>query len=190
MSRDRKGPTGREAIDEIETRLGDLFGALGNALNGVLDMANSEDARRPGGMERSFDLSKGPVRAQSSIRVRVGGLGGSEGEPERDLTQPVNKSKAGDDRASKPEPGIQTPVVDTYLDEDAWVLTAELPGIPEDAVKIQVTGQSMDISAEGVRSYKTRVDIPEGLDAESLSHTVTNGILELRGRISRPGDQP
>lgn len=190
MSRNSKGPTGRAAIEEMEERLGEVFGTLGGALKGVLEAAKSAE-QDGGGTERTFDFSSGPIRAQSSMRIRVGGvdLGESTRAPDRDITKPVNpdtaKPSAAESHASRPT--AREPLFDTYLENGAWMLTAEIPGIPEDAVQITVKGRSLELMANGHQTYRTVVEIPEGLDPASLQHTVTNGILELRGQIDQGG---
>lgn len=189
MGKDRKGPKGQEALDEIEARLGGLFGNLGNVLKDVIDLAQSDKARGDGGFERSFDLSNGPIRAQSAFRVRVGGLGGGQEAGDRDITTPVNDPPEAKPRARAARTDELEPNMDIFLDQGAWVLTAEVPGIPEDGVEIWVSGQVLEISATGAMSYRTQVAIPDGLDPDSLRHSVTNGILELRGRVSTDGTE-
>lgn len=186
MTRGRKGsgdgPTGREALDEIEVRLDGLLGSLGAALNGVLDMSKDPKA---GGFERNFDVSSGPVKAQSSIRVRVGGLGGTAAhEKDRDVTEPVNRPKDG----SASKDSAREPVVDTFLDDGSWVLTAEMPGIPEGAVSVDVESNRLILTAKGQQSYRADVEIPKGLDPSTLEYAVTNGILELRGQFKAGDD--
>ncbi|MEL6998757.1 MAG: Hsp20/alpha crystallin family protein [Pseudomonadota bacterium] len=186
MTRDRKDPSGREALEEIETRLGDLFGTLGTALNSVIDLANDAESRNGDGLERSFDVSNGAFRAQSSVRVRVGGLDGGSARDTRDVSKPVNQPKSRSTQDAKPS--AREPVIDTFTDEGYWVLTAEMPGIPEDAVSIKVDGNMLVLKAEGSQSYRTEVNIPPELDPESLEHAVTNGILEMRGRLRTTGE--
>lgn len=185
MTRDRKGQSGREALEDIEARLGDLFGTLGNALSSVIDMANDPRMMDGHGIEKSFDVSNGPVRAGSSIRVRVGGLSKSTRTAERDVKKPLNQPRS--QPHEKAQPSVREPIVDTLIDEGSWVLTAEMPGIPADAVTLEVTGSLLQITAEGAQVFRTQVEIPDGLDPDSLEHAVTNGILELRGRLSQTG---
>ncbi len=93
-------------------------------------------------------------------------------------------------------PGLAgTTTGDIRETDEAFVLCAEIPGIPKEAVEISVNGNLLTISAEqkeeagevdspqGYRrhykSFKHRYTIPSSVDAEKIEAHAENGILEV-----------
>ncbi|MEM8595053.1 MAG: Hsp20/alpha crystallin family protein [Pseudomonadota bacterium] len=209
MSNNRKGPKGREALEEIEARLGTVFGALGAALKGAVDVASTAETAGKEGVEFSRDRKGrgedgpdtggrgagiGPIRTHSSVRVRVGGL--DIGDPsetsdpeERDVTRPVNRPSSSSREpksAASEEPRPLT--LTTNLEDGMWIVTAEVPGVGGDQVSVSVEGGTLSIEASGIFHYRGTIATPPGLDTASLTHRVTNGILELSGAVT-PGER-
>jgi HSP20 family protein len=89
------------------------------------------------------------------------------------------------------------PALDVVEDGDSYVLRTDLPGVGEDKVNVEVEDNVLRISGE--RSAETSesregyyrlerssgtfarsVRLPEGVDAEGIEATYTDGVLELR----------
>lgn len=80
------------------------------------------------------------------------------------------------------------PLVDTSFDEKQNVLTitAEMPGISKEDVRVQLSEGLITIDAEkGSKKYHTEVPVDEELDADSSKATYANGILELKIKSKR-----
>ena len=78
---------------------------------------------------------------------------------------------------------IREPLVDTSFDEkdNLLTITAEMPGITKQDVKVELAEGLVTIHAEkGDKKYHTEVPVDEELDADSAKATYTNGILELK----------
>jgi HSP20 family protein len=80
---------------------------------------------------------------------------------------------------------VREPLVDTAFDEkdSSLTITAELPGITKQDVKLEIAEGLVTIHAEkGDKRYHTEIplDEDEQLDAETAKATYTNGILELK----------
>jgi HSP20 family protein len=78
---------------------------------------------------------------------------------------------------------IREPLVDTSFDEkdNLITITAEMPGITKQDVKVELAEGLVTIHAEkGDKKYHTEVPVDEQLDADSAKATYTNGILELK----------
>ena len=79
--------------------------------------------------------------------------------------------------------GVRQPLVDSVLDEKENTLriTAEMPGINKEDIKLNVTDQYVTIHAEK-EDKKYHADIPVNveLDESSAKASYTNGILELK----------
>jgi HSP20 family protein len=78
---------------------------------------------------------------------------------------------------------VREPLVDTAFDEkdSSLTITAELPGITKQDVKLEIAEGLVTIHAEkGDKRYHTEIPLDEQLDAETAKATYTNGILELK----------
>jgi len=125
-------------------------------------------------------------------------------EPARELhtiQQEFNRlfGSAFDSQTGRPVAAARrwTPAVDLVEDGDSYVLRADLPGVGEDQVSVEVEDNVLRISGErtseksesGAGYYRIErssgtfarsVRLPDGVDAEGIEATYTNGVLELR----------
>ena len=84
---------------------------------------------------------------------------------------------------------VRQPLVDTSLDEkdNTLTITAEMPGITKQDVKVAVDDGLVTISAEkGEKKYHTELPIDSELDSDTAKATYTNGILELKIKLKKP----
>jgi HSP20 family molecular chaperone IbpA len=182
------GPKAREALDEIEQRMGGLFGALSSALGEILARATEagEQAgtgKEPG--ERGFDTGPGPVRASGHVRIRTG-LGDAATSPGRDPAQPVNRGRPADPGradpapASAPPPAVRAAPAEAFRDGPDWVLVAEMPGAAAGSVTVTLEGARIRIAAAGPPAWSAEAALPPGADPAGQRLTVENGIVTLR----------
>jgi len=78
---------------------------------------------------------------------------------------------------------VREPLVDTAFDEkdNSLTITAELPGITKQDIKLETSEGLVMIHAEkDDKKYHTEIPVDEQLDAETAKATYTNGILELK----------
>jgi len=81
---------------------------------------------------------------------------------------------------------VRQPLIDTDFDtkENAIKITAEMPGISKQDVKVGVKEGLVTIHAEnGDRKYHAELPVEGDLDADTAKATYINGILELRIKI-------
>lgn len=84
---------------------------------------------------------------------------------------------------------VRQPLVDTNFDEkeNSLTITAEMPGITKQDVKVEVEDGLVTIHAEkGDKKYHTELPVASDLDADSAKATYTNGILELKIKLKNP----
>jgi HSP20 family protein len=89
------------------------------------------------------------------------------------------------------------PALDVWETGDEVVYAFDLPGIPEDAISIEVKDETLSVSAERTKAEETREDgfyrferrfgsfaravgLPQGVDQEQISARYENGVLEVR----------
>jgi HSP20 family protein len=78
-----------------------------------------------------------------------------------------------------PEVITRDPLVDVMLTESAIYLTAELPGVGGDDVRVGFDQGRLTIRAEGDRRYSSSIDLPADVDPDTLKHTFKNGVLDI-----------
>ena len=84
--------------------------------------------------------------------------------------------------------GVRAPLVDTALDgkQNTLKITAEMPGVNKEDVKIDVSGKYVSIHAEkGEKKYHADIPVDVELDDASAKATYSNGILELKIKLKQ-----
>jgi HSP20 family protein len=85
---------------------------------------------------------------------------------------------------------IKKPLVDTNFNEkeNTYVVTAEMPGVTKEDIKVSVSQQTVTIKADrGGKKYLAEIPLDVELDDASTKATYTNGIVEIKIRAK---DQP
>jgi HSP20 family protein len=85
--------------------------------------------------------------------------------------------------------GVREPLVDTKMDEkeNALIITAEMPGVTKQDIKVSVAEDYVSINAEkGEKKYQTTIPVSVELDDTSAKATYANGILELKIKLKEP----
>jgi HSP20 family protein len=89
------------------------------------------------------------------------------------------------------------PALDVWETDTEIVYAFDLPGIPEDAISIEVKEETLSVSAERVKteeatddgfyrferrfgSFARAVGLPQGVDQDQISARYENGVLEVR----------
>jgi HSP20 family protein len=78
------------------------------------------------------------------------------------------------------------PLVDTKIDEkeSALTITAEIPGVTKQDIKVNVAEDHVSIRAEkDEKKYHTDIPVNVALDDKSAKATYANGILELKIKL-------
>jgi HSP20 family protein len=95
------------------------------------------------------------------------------------------------------EHGLWSPAVEVRQDQNNLIVTAELPGINKDNVKVEVTNEGLAISGERRSEHEDKrqgyyrsersygrfyrlVPLPEGVDPEKAKAQFKEGVLEVQ----------
>ena len=96
------------------------------------------------------------------------------------------------------------PALDVWETPSEVVYAFDLPGIPEEAISIEVKDETLSVSAERQRTDETAEDgfyrferrygsfaravgLPQGVDQDSIAARYENGVLEVR--VPKPEEQ-
>ena len=100
------------------------------------------------------------------------------------------------DTATAPTPRRWLPATDLIESESHYVLRADLPGVSEDDINIELDNDVLTISGErkaehqdrkagyyrverASGSFRRSLRLPEGVDAEAISASFDRGVLEV-----------
>jgi HSP20 family protein len=85
--------------------------------------------------------------------------------------------------------GVREPYVETMVDEKngELVVTAEIPGVTKEDIKINATESSVEIEAErDDRKYRKVVALDAEVDPSSAKARYNNGVLEIKFKLKAP----
>ncbi len=90
------------------------------------------------------------------------------------------------------EPAIFSPSVDVEESDEMYLISADLPGLKKDNVKIEVSGNNLNISGERSKEVKSEgyyerahgrffrsFTLPENVDAKKVEAIFEDGVLRL-----------
>ncbi|NTU78728.1 MAG: Hsp20/alpha crystallin family protein [Chloroflexales bacterium] len=158
----------------IDLGFGGLFKNLGDLIDLVSDMADSAEAEG-GETTRSGEFQvKGlgdKARGVYGFSIRTGASGSPKVE------------RFGNIRATEEGPvvaDVREPLVDLFDEGDEILIVAELPGVSEAQVQVELHDDILSVTTSGDRRYAKEILLSDPVDPASLQKTYTNGILELR----------
>jgi len=170
-----KGKKEEEGLD-IDFGIGKLsLGGLFKGIEKLIDLA--AELKEAGGeirKEGEIDLSHLKEGMKGvygfSVKTAVGG------KPIVETFGNIKKTPEGPTVTEEREP-----LTDVFDEKDEVVVIAEIPGVSEDGVSVDLKGDILEISAAGKnRKYRKEVLLPVQVKKETLSYTFKNGILEVR----------
>jgi HSP20 family protein len=163
----------RETKPEVHLDLG--FGGLFRGLGDFLDLLSrmvetgEDQVTRSGEFKIEGLGDKGRGVYGFTVRTGIGGIPRVE--------------HFGNIRASEEGPvvaEVREPLVDVLDEDQVVVIVAEMPGVGEDEIHVEIQGDILSIETTGERKYAKEILLPGPVDAATLRRSYKNGILELR----------
>ena len=182
---------GKHRIEEIGRRLGALFGKPGPGPSGaggflaglgtVIDQLGklAEQAEQAGGeLTKTGELSVGSEKQLKGVygfSVKSGlGQKGIKVEPFGN----VRRDKSG---GQVEVHEIREPMVDVFDEPEHVLIVAEVPGIVQEDVQLELHDDILVLAAEkGEKKYRKEVLLPASFSPDKMSFSCRNGILEVQ----------
>ena len=163
----------KEEEPEIDFGVGKIrFGGLFKGIGNLIDIASklgeeAEEFKKVGEIKGLPKQAKGVYGF--SVRTMVGGkpivetFGNLKETPKGPVVEEVRE-----------------PMVDVFDEKDHILVIAELPGVSEDEIKIDVEGDILKLTASNKeRKYAKEVLLPAKAKKEGMKPVYKNGILEI-----------
>ena len=162
----------REGGIGIDLGFGDLFKGIGNFVDLISKMA--EEGRGEVSETREF-AGKGKLKDLKgvygfSVKFGVGGA---------PTVQSFGNVKGTEKGPTVEE--VREPIVDVFDEEKQIRVIAEMPGVEQEGIKVDLKDDILTINAEsGDRKYSKEVLLPAKVVPDALSYSHKNGILEIK----------
>ena len=182
---------GKRRLDEIGSRLGNLFGTsnatstVGGLFTGLGSLVEqfgkfAQQVEESGGtMTKTgeFDSGSGKgVKGVYGFTVKTG-IGGDKGVK----IEPFGNIKKAEEGKFVEVQQIREPLVDMFDEAHHLLVVAEVPGVMEGDVHVELKDDILTISAErGETKYHKEMLLPESFTSDKMSFVCRNGILEIR----------
>jgi HSP20 family protein len=155
----------------IDLGLGGLFKGLGDVLDLLSEMVekDGETVTRTGEFKVKGLGEKAKGVYGFTIRTGIGGI------PQVERFGNIRTTDEGPTVAE-----VREPLVDFFNEDEEIVVVAELPGVGEEEIRIEVQDDILALETTGERKYAKEILLPDAVNASSLQKTYRNGILELR----------
>lgn len=173
MADEKKGRPAQPTIN-LDLGLGGLFKNLGDLIDLVSDMAESGEGEdkainRSGEFQVKGLGEKGRGVYGFSIRTATGGA---------PRVEPFGNIRATDEGPVVAD--VREPLVDLFDEGDELVVVAELPGVSEGQIQVDLDEDILSLNTSGERRYAKEILLSSAVEPDSLRQSYTNGILELR----------
>ena len=148
---------------------------VGQISNAVEDLNIEADEKTGEFKIKGLD---GEAKGVYGFSIRTASGGGTRVEPFGNIRQ----TKEGPEVAESREP-----MVDVFDEDREIIITAELPGVAEDQIEVEVEEDILSIQTTGNRKFAKEIVLPSSANLNSMAKSYNNGILEIR--FSKAGNQ-
>ncbi|MCF7985709.1 MAG: Hsp20 family protein [Thiohalocapsa sp.] len=158
-------------IEGMLRGLGDLVEKLG-------DLAEKGEELRRSGVVETTSAQGRQVKGVYGFTVKVGL--GEEGES-KPRVEPFGNIRRDEETGASVVQEVTEPMVDVFEEDTHVQVVAELPGIGENDVELELNGDVLSIqAAAGDKKYRKEVLLPRSFTPEGMEHKCRNGILEVK----------
>ena len=153
--------------------LGGVFKGIGNFIDLVakLQREGKSEFSRTGEIK---GLGSKGAKAVYGFSIKLGGLAGES--PQVETFGNIKKDEKGAPVVEE----VREPLVDIFDEADRVTIIAEIPGVEEKNIKIEVKDDILELKAEDSdKKYHKEILLPSKVKEKSLYSTYRNGVLRI-----------
>ena len=176
MVKQKKSKEKKDVGLDIDFGIGKL--SLGGLFKGVGDLVDlAAKLKEAGGeikKEGEIDLShlKEGMKGVFGFSIKTAVGGKPVVEPFGNIKKTPTGPKVEEERE---------PITDVFNEKDEVIVMAEMPGVSEDVISVELKGDILEIHAVAKdRKYRKEVLLPAKVKYDTLERAYKNGILEVR----------
>jgi len=151
---------------EIDFGMGKIsFGGLFKGIGNLIDLASKLSEE---GVEKKGEIGGLPKGAKGVYGFSIRTL---EGKPVIETFGNIKGPVVEE---------VREPMVDVFDEENRILVIAELPGVSQEEIKVDIEGDILKLTASNKnRRYAKEVLLPAKVNAKSVKTSYKNGILEI-----------
>ena len=176
MTKDKKKKDEENEGFDVDFGMGKLgLGGIFKGIGDLVDMASKlKDAGGEINKEGEIDLSnlKKGMKGVFGVSIKTAVGGKPVVEPFGNVRKTPQGPKVEEERE---------PITDVFDEDQDIRIYAEMPGVKEADIKLDIKEDILDISAQtGDRKYHKEILLPAKVQADTLVFSYANGILEIK----------
>ncbi len=151
--------------------LGGIFKGFGDFIEKLTDLEEKGEFKKTGEIK---GLNKN-LSGLFGISIKVGGLGGDKIKVEPFGN--IHKDTKG--KVSVDE--VREPLIDIFDESDHTLIIAEMPGVEEKDIHVNLKDDILQISADTQeKKYQKEILLNKSFSKDNMSRKYKNGILEIK----------
>jgi HSP20 family protein len=163
----------KEEPEEIEIDFGMGKIGFGGLFKGIGNLIELADKLNKEGVNKTGEIKGLPKDVKGVYGFRIRTMSG--GKPVIDTFGNVKETAKGPVVEE-----VREPIVDVFDEKDHILVIAELPGVSNDNIKVEVTGDILNLTtSDKDRQYAKEILLPCKVNEETLKTSYKNGILEI-----------
>ncbi|NMH66466.1 Hsp20/alpha crystallin family protein [Shewanella salipaludis] len=172
----KKKPEGNQGGSDS---LGGILQGLGGLVEKLGELAEKgEQLKRSGEFNVDGKGEHKDLKGVYGFSVKVGL--GEEGERQVDV-QPFGNVRRDKETGISVVEAVREPLVDIFDEADHVLVVAEMPGICEQDLKLELSDDILELTAEkGNNKYHKEILLPGEFTAECMTTSMKNGVMEIR----------
>ncbi|MDO9349225.1 MAG: archaeal heat shock protein Hsp20 [Anaerolineales bacterium] len=169
MPEKKKRETKGEA--SFDLGFGGLFKGLGDFVDLLSEMVEKgeEQVTRTGEFKVKGLGDKARGVYGFSVHTGIGGI------PRVERFGNIRATEEGPEVAE-----VREPLVDVFDEEREMLVVAELPGVGEEEIRVEIQDDVLSLETTGEHKYAKEILLSAPVDAANMQKSYKNGILELR----------
>ena len=150
------------------------FGGLFKGIEKLVDLAGKLEGK--GGISKegeiNFDHLRKGMKGVYGFTINTAGGGSPKVETFGNIRKTPEGPRVDEERE---------PITDIFDEETEIMIIAEMPGVEQNEIKIDLKEDILEITAVSkTRTYRKELLLPVKTNLENVSHKFINGILEIK----------